>query len=153
MVEQLQTLSQKLPGIHWTLTTSRRTPASFMASAAHQKGPQFSLVPVEQTNRLWLRQRYRHCGIIWVTEDSASMVYEALTAGAQVGVLPAPRQRPSRVSQGLDTLVNQHRVTSLASLCETGAMNPGERSLDEAGRVADHLLSRLNFATGQSHIS
>ncbi len=145
MIEQLHALLRAMPATYWTLTTSRRTPDTFLSEVAtvFVESP-LALVPAAETDRDWLRRQYAECGVIWVSEDSASMVYEALSAGARVGVLAVPRNRDSRVSRGLDALLAQGRVTSLAGLCETGVMNPGMAALDEAGRVAEVLLSRLD---------
>lgn len=143
MLAQLQQLLARQPDQHFLLTTSRRTPASFIGNLGELAGEGLEVVPVEQTDRDWLRRQYARCGRIWVSEDSASMVYEALTAGARVGVLPVPRLRASRVSHGLDQLLQQGRVTSLGALCETGIMNPATEGLNEAGRVADYLLAHV----------
>lgn len=139
MLDQLGRLRKALPDIRWTLTTSRRTPGSFLATARNLAGENLRLVPAAETDRDWLRSHYAGCGVIWATEDSASMVYEALTAGARVGILPVPRKRDSRVSRGLDALLEKGWATRLSSLCETGRMNPRRRGLQEADRVADYL--------------
>ncbi len=145
---QLGELQQLLPGVHWTLTTSRRTPASFPARMASLAGDRLAVVPFEQTDRDWLREKYRRCGVIWVTEDSASMVYEALTAGAQVGVLSVPRRREGRVSRGLDRLCESGRVTTLEQLRSSGAMPAPAAPLSEADRVAEYLQAWLQTGRG-----
>ena len=139
MIEQLRELKRAIPGQRWTLTTSRRTPASFVESAAVLEDDHFAIVPFEQTDREWLLGKYRDCGVIWVTEDSASMVYEALSAGARVGVLAVPRSGQGRVSRGLDQLCASGRVTTLEQLESLGAMPPASAPLSEAGRVAEYL--------------
>ncbi|MFV0478668.1 MAG: mitochondrial fission ELM1 family protein [Parahaliea sp.] len=146
MLQQLKNLVASQPEQHWLLTTSRRTPAHFITALSSLANNNFKVVPVEETDRDWLRRQYARCGRIWVSEDSASMVYEALTAGAQVGILAVPRLRQSRVSRGLDQLLQQGRVTSLAALCETGSMSPVGTSLNEAARVAGELLTRFDLA-------
>ena len=67
------------------------------------------------------------------------MVYEALTSGARVGILPVPRQCESRVSRGLDGLLRDGWVTGLAQLCQSGQMGSQRGGLREADRVADYL--------------
>ena len=139
MIEQLHELERALPGHRWTLTTSRRTPASFVESAAGLQDDHFAVIPFEQTDREWLLGMYRDCGVIWVTEDSASMVYEALSAGAQVGVLSVPRRGEGRVSRGLDQLCASGRVTTLDQVKSLGTMPPAGAPLSEAARVAEYL--------------
>lgn len=148
MIEQLRELKRALPGQRWTLTTSRRTPASFVAGSAGLQDDHFAVIPFEQTDREWLLGMYRDCGVIWVTEDSASMVYEALTAGAQVGVLSVPRRGEGRVSRGLDQLCASGRVTTLDQVKSMGTMAPAATPLSEAGRVAEYLDDWLQAREG-----
>lgn len=146
MLEQIARLRQSLPGTRWQATTSRRTPESMAQALAGLRGPQVEFVPFAQTDREWLRQRMRQCGIIWISEDSASMVYEALTAGARVGVLSVPRRATSRVSEGLDALLAQGQVVGLETLAASQAMPGGGPPLDEAARVAQYLTQWLSEA-------
>jgi hypothetical protein len=44
-----------------------------------------------------------------VTEDSVSMIYKALTAGAATGLLAVPRRRLGRVGTGLHRLVESEQ--------------------------------------------
>lgn len=143
MVAQLQLLKVKMPEVQWTLTTSRRTPESFLGTVEHLVDRQFEVVPVEQTSREWLLEYYRRCGVIWVSEDSVSMVYESLSAGAKVGVLGVPRLHQSRISQGLDKLLAAKRLTRLDDSFD-GQMKAGDSPpLLEAQRIAEALLAEV----------
>ncbi len=143
ILAQLARLRELSPQAAWTLTTSRRTPAGLLAPLAALAGPRFSFVPPDQADRGWLRAQLQRCGVVWVSEDSASMVYEALTAGASVGILEVPRKGESRVSRGLDTLRAQGLVTDLDGLASSGAMPAPAQALDEAARVAQYLVQWL----------
>ena len=143
MVAQLRRLKALLPGVHWTLTTSRRTPATFPAAAGTLLGEHCVLVPHDRTDRDWLREQYGRSGVIWVTEDSASMVYESLATGAAVGVLAVPRLRDSRVSRGLDQLLESGALATLQQVEARGGMPPGTGRLSEAERVADYIDEHL----------
>ncbi|MBR9909498.1 MAG: hypothetical protein GYB33_03985 [Gammaproteobacteria bacterium] len=148
MLAQLQQLQQLCPQIHWTLTTSRRTPAPFTEALQPLGGPNFRVVPFADTNRQWLLQRYAESGCIWVTEDSVSMVYESLSSGANVGVLEVPRKRTGRVSRNLDTLVAEGRVLTLRHLQQQGLpAAPRFPPLQEADRAAAHILQWLQDAS------
>jgi len=142
MVEQLRQLKLAMPKVQWTLTTSRRTPVSFLTTVNSLLDGQFKVVPVENTNRDWLMQHYQQCGVIWVSEDSVSMVYESLSTGAKVGVLEVPRLRQSRVSQGLDKLLTAKRLTRLNENFD-GGMVDNSLPLFEAQRIAEVLLADL----------
>ncbi len=147
ILSQLNELVTADQQIRWTLTTSRRTPDSFidaLASAAenHHALSTIEVVPFEQTDSGWLLDHYRQCGQIWVTEDSVSMVYESLSSGARTGVLKVPRLADNRVSRGLDQLLQEQRVCQLG---QPGlfSMTSTSEPLREAERVAKSILQRF----------
>lgn len=140
LLAQVETLRRCLGGMHWTLTTSRRTPESALETLRQLAGPGLEFVPAGDAPAGWLLSQYRQCGIIWATEDSAAMVYEALSSGAAVGVLAMPRKHSSRVSRGLDALCEQGRLCTLDQLREHGGMPPPQPPLQEAERIASALV-------------
>lgn len=146
MLRQLNQLFAALPDVSWTLTTSRRTPSSFVILLKVLPNA-VKVVPIEATDSDWLKQRYRDCGTIWVSEDSASMVYESLSSGAAVGVLPVPRVAASNVSTGIDRLLADGSVTSFSHLVNTGAMLPIKAPLQEADRIGHYLFDWLQAKT------
>ncbi|MEZ5579448.1 MAG: ELM1/GtrOC1 family putative glycosyltransferase [Candidatus Competibacteraceae bacterium] len=80
-------------------------------------------------------------GQVWVSADSVSMVYEALTAGAAVGMLEVPRKRSSRISRGLDKLAGAGWVT----LSPTGNVSHASSAVstfNEAERCARWIVER-----------
>lgn len=144
MLAQLRQLQQQLPQVNWTLTTSRRTPETMLNTLLAMHLPGFTVVPYSDTDRQWLQQQYQRCGLIWVTEDSVSMVYESLSVGAAVGILSVKRRQASRVSKGIDYLLSQQRLIDLTWLQENGTMQSAAHSpLQEADRAADWIMSRL----------
>lgn len=131
------------PGDGWTLTDSRRTPDDFLP-ALRLRFPGIAVFPHAETDRDWLPARLREAGEVWVTEDSVSMIYEALSSGARVGLLPVPRgKRPSRVVRGVDRLVEEEFVTPFARWRETLTLPESPRPLREADRCARLVLDRL----------
>ncbi len=107
ILQQLTTLLQRSPEIRWQLTTSRRTPPEFLPAVQQRlSGSALALIPHQQTSREWLPQQLTQCGQVWVTIDSVSMIYEALTAGGQVGLLTLPLlHRGNRVTSSLQQLI------------------------------------------------
>ncbi len=115
VIRQIHALLEANPQRHWQLTTSRRTPASFSRVLRRELAAELAVgrldfVPVEDTARDWLPARLAAATEVWVSEDSVSMVYEALTAGAGVGVFNLPRRRLGRVTRGLATLESRGLV-------------------------------------------
>lgn len=88
----------------WQVADSRRTPESFL-SALRKGLPDLTVFPHQQTQPGWLVAQLSSAETVWVSEDSVSMIYEALTGGARVGVLDMPRLRPDAcVIRGLEAL-------------------------------------------------
>ena len=59
---------------------------------------EFQCVPYASTDSDWLPARLSEAGEVWVSEDSVSMIYEVLTAGAQLGLLKVQRGKENRIT-------------------------------------------------------
>jgi mitochondrial fission protein ELM1 len=129
------------PITKWTLTDSRRTPPE-MIGRISEKLPDIAIFPNQQTTRGWLPDQLIRAEEIWVSEDSVSMVYESLSSGARVGLLPVPRKKSGRVAQGIDRLVADGIVTSYAQWLESGSLPNAVTPLAEADRCAALILQR-----------
>lgn len=90
--------------IQWTLATSERTPENFVRIWRSQV-PEIPLVTSQECSSQWLPEQLAKCGIAWVTCDSMSMIYEALTAGIRVGLLELPQANDDRISRNVQRLV------------------------------------------------
>jgi mitochondrial fission protein ELM1 len=126
----------------WTIVTSRRTPPDTVDALAGLVGDRVRLVTPAQTERGWLTREMGRNDVAWVTEDSVSMLYEALTAGAACGVLPVPVKRLGRVQRGLQRLLDDGVVTSFAAWRDGQPLAAADPPFDEAGRCADWILDR-----------
>lgn len=145
MLNQLSDISINTPG-NIVLTTSRRTPTGF-AEKIQTAVPEITVVPVEETQPGWVARHLAHASATWVSQDSVSMVYEALGAGAPVGVLAVPRRhgnRKSRILSGLEMLEKEGLVTGYRDWKKQGfrLAAPGAPLL-EADRAADYILTRF----------
>ena len=140
---QVIALVGETPETKWTLTTSRRTPAECTQQLVNLSYPNLEVIPVEQTPRGWVAERLSECKHVWVSEDSVSMVYEALTAGALTGLLDVPSKRQnSRVQTSVRLLLEQQRVIRFEKrnqMHDSETQNP----LAEADRCADYILTHL----------
>lgn len=130
------------PAMHWTLTTSRRTPAEFLDGLRPMADERPRVVPVAETGPDWLPAQLARTGQVWVTADSVSMIYEALTAGAAVGVLETPRQRPNRISRGLERLTTEGWVTPFADWRPGRTLHRPPGIFNEAERCARWIVER-----------
>ena len=124
-------------GVQWTLTDSRRTPAGFIESL---KDVPITTCPHQTTNSNWLPEQLRRASVVWVTEDSVSMIYEALSCGANVGLLPMPRvKNAGRVARGVEALVEEGQLCRYELWQEKGELPAGGYVLAEAERCAEVL--------------
>lgn len=135
--EVLNRIASADPGIE--AADSRRTPDGFLES--------LDFIPTRhhhlESAGDWLASQLANRERVWVTEDSVSMVYEALTSGARVGVLPMPRTNPNaRIIHGLDQLANDGWLTKFEEWEVRKDLKPPPRRLAEADRAAEWLLMR-----------
>lgn len=136
IIEQLQTIASASSGVRWTLTTSRRTPADFLATLNTLNLPDVHVVPYTETGPGWVQQQLRDAAQVWVSEDSVSMIYEALTAGTAVGLLRLPALRESRIIKGVNQLIEQNWVTGFQDWRPGTRLTPPAKALAEAERCA-----------------
>lgn len=144
LLNQVTTLSAQ-PGIEqWHLTTSRRTPASTIEALQAMASSKLKIHPHTETPPGWVPEYLAKSGTVWVTEDSVSMVYEAITSGARVGLIEVPRKHSnSRVLRGIDQLVEEGFALDFTSASKHHFKLPAPKTLNEATRVAKLLLDRI----------
>lgn len=129
----------------WELTDSRRTPDGFTGEI-RSRVPSITVFPHEETASGWLPEKLAATERVWVTEDSVSMIYEALASGARVGLLPAPRlAEGARVLRGVDDLVAKGYLTPFSRWQKTGELPPPPEVLREADRCAGEIICRLSL--------
>ena len=138
---QIRSVLARTPELRWTLTTSRRTPDDFVSRLPHFDT--LEVVPHTATSPDWLLARLAESGTVWVTPDSVSMVTEALTAGADVGVFDLPVNPKSRVGWAVAELADAHRITRFIQWCAHGTLYPNTVPLAEADRCANWILACL----------
>lgn len=146
VMNQLTAVLSRSPGIEWTLTTSRRTPKSFidMWHAADLPGQMFLC---EHTPPGWLQEQAQYASTVWVTCESMSMVYEALTAGASVGLFDLEPKQRGRVFRSVQGLIDAGRVRSWADWNQGKPLPIQSEPFCEADRCAEIVSERFFAAT------
>lgn len=131
----------KNDSIEWTVSTSPRTPDNMdsgLAAICNDSGAAFR--PFSSTPRGWLETMYDLSGTVWVTADSISMVYEALSAGCRVGVIPVKwKKKGGKFQRSLDFLLSEKKIVFYPEIPE---INEKTETFDEAGRCAGEIIKR-----------
>ena len=110
---QVSAIVHASPDVDWQVCDSRRTPGALrnaLPAAANLRYRSW-----QATAGDFLEQALGTARYVWVTADSASMLYEALSAGAQVGVIALDAKRPGRDNKhvrGIRLLLSQGHVFS-----------------------------------------
>ncbi len=141
VVAQVYDLVHKHPEVNYLLTTSRRTPASFVSAMQRVRLSNLNIYPFADTDKDWVQTMLTRVSSAWVTEDSVSMVYEALTAQVAVGIISLPAGKSSRVSRGIEKLIDRQLVSRYDPYgLYQQTMRPA-LGFNEASRCSEALLA------------
>ncbi len=145
---QLRALAGAAPGRRWTVAGSPRTPAATLQRIASLADVQ--VVPFATTTPRWLPAQLARAGVVWVSEDSVSMAYEAVSSGAPTGLLEVPTRRRGRVHAAARALLDAGLATAMADWRAGREPSAPPAPLQEARRCARALLAHwpeLHFST------
>jgi mitochondrial fission protein ELM1 len=124
------------------MTTSRRTPAETEELLSKLSAKNLSFTPNEATDASWVSNRLKIASRVWVTVDSVSMVYEAITSGAEVGLLSLESSSSkSRVAAAIEDLKQQKIVLTDTHLAEDYSRT--EEVFNEADRCALLIVKKF----------
>lgn len=141
VIRQIKQLTAFYSSTQWQVVLSRRTPDTFI-DKLRRILPELKVIQPAAVDKTWLPQQMQHCGIIWVTADSMSMLYEAITSSAEVGVMQLSVQQPNRISFEIDRLT----ADKVVSVISDSVVTPDKAAnIDEAQRCAAILLKKLNL--------
>lgn len=145
LVRRIEQLLGHDPAMTWIISSSPRTPPETIAALAEMASacPGVEFFSSQETPDGWIEAQYAASERVWVTADSVSMVYEALSAGCRVGVLPVDwKRRSNKFRRSLEDLLQKKMITTYQAWHDgDGRMQPGVR-LDEASRCAREILRR-----------
>lgn len=143
LLNSIREITTAHPAIPWALTDSRRTPSEFLATVKHAL-PQVTTFSHQSTPQGWLPDQLAEASSVWTTQDSVSMIYEALSSGASVGLLPMPPiGKPSRLNYGIERLESAGMITRFGTRSASQDLPQPPRVLAETDRCAREVLARL----------
>ena len=146
LVEQIRTIIRRGEGVRWTISSSPRTPEDMveMMTELADEAANVDFFRFEETEPGWIEKQYARSRYVWVTADSMSMVYEALSAGCRVGLLPVAWKRAeNKFKRSADYLAQHGLVVPYSSwLAGREGQWQGHEPLNEARRCAAEIVRR-----------
>ncbi|WP_035613320.1 ELM1/GtrOC1 family putative glycosyltransferase [Haloferula sp. BvORR071] len=146
VIDALKAIVSAKPASTWTATDSRRSPQGSLEALAAAV-PGIACHPHTETGPAWVGEHLAKCTEAWVTEESVSMIYEALSSGARVGLLPVPplsaKKKGGRVARGIARLAAEGYVTRYSDWAPQFPLAPSPQILREADRCAAIVLEKL----------
>jgi mitochondrial fission protein ELM1 len=146
VVAQVRIIIDRNPALYWTISSSPRTPENTCQAletmAASMQNVTF--YRASETSSGWIEKQYALNRTVWVTADSISMVYEALTAGCSVGVLPVEWvHSDNKFNKSLNFLTRKEMIIAFDAW-QQGASMPDRKDelLNESKRCAEEILRK-----------
>lgn len=145
LLQYIEKITSTEHEMRWKISSSPRTPEETSSQLAKFAGryENVEFFNYRDTPKGWIEEQYAEASVVWVTVDSMSMVYEALTAGCRVGLLPLRWKKSSnKFKKSMEHLVSRHLVVRYHDW-ERGAgeWNSGQ-TFNEAKRCADEIIAR-----------
>jgi len=153
IVEMVERICRKETQKTWTVSSSPRTPQDTvdMVKALTAKYEHIHFFDYKNTPPGWIEEQYDKNKVVWITADSISMVYEALTAGCCVGIFPMRWARvDSKFERNEDLLLQRKLVTPFSSWAQGKTLIADNRILNEADRCADRIVQLFNHRRQRS---
>jgi len=139
LLQQLNEILTTHTDIQWEISDSSRTPETTRNLLSTLQYPNAAYKNYSSTGPAWIASRLNLAANIWVSMDSVSMVYEALTSGAAVGLLDVPARGASKISTNIAGLVEDKMVTPYSKWLSERKLGRPPVLLNEAKRCAERL--------------
>jgi mitochondrial fission protein ELM1 len=145
LMHQLQHITEG-SALRWDMTDSPRTPDSTRQRLPGYASEKLVYTPCHETPRGWVGAHLQNCTQVWVTEDSVSMLYEALSSGSAVGLLDVPTRKASdRIAMAVRRLADEGLVTPYDEWVKLGTLKSPATPLNEADRCARIVAERYTL--------
>lgn len=144
VIDQIYTVCCRAGDVHWTITTSRRTPERLLRGLQEMGLLNVTVVDGKTTEPDWLPKQLCRSTVAWASIDSVSMIYEALTAGCDVGLVDVLLKRDTgKLGRNLNRLIERHDVTTFEQWKQVGALQTPTVPFQEADRCAEQVVARF----------
>ena len=146
IVSNVRKIIAREPNVHWTISSSPRTPENTIQKIKKidKLYSNCSFYHYKETDKGWVEEQYNKSTFVWVTSDSISMIYEALTAGCKVGLFPMEwKKSGNKFQKNEKMLFDKNMTLSFASWERDGFYLKQQQNINEAQRCAEHILETL----------
>ncbi len=109
VLEQIKNISKQFKFKKLLITTSRRTPIEFINEFNKSKIKNIKLYEHTKIMNDWLDKNITKVKNIWVTNDSYSMLIEAIASGAYTDILELKMKKKSKLSGEINTIKKKIR--------------------------------------------
>lgn len=134
-IAQISNIVRSNQQLSWCITDSPRTPPNLIAELKGHTKLKELYRPFIATEDNWLQEHLPECKEIWVSEDSVSMIYEALSTDAEVGLISVPKRRDTRI-----TNISKDLIASGLVMSPNNPIRPKKIKLNEAKRAASFII-------------
>ncbi|MDA7691031.1 mitochondrial fission ELM1 family protein [Methylophilaceae bacterium] len=107
VLEQIKNISKQVKFKKLLITTSRRTPIEFINEFNKSKIRDLTLFEHSKIKKNWLHKNIIKVKNIWVTNDSYSMLIEAIASGAKTDILELKVKKKSKLFKEINTIKRQ----------------------------------------------
>jgi len=142
---QVKSIIEKEQKIEWTISSSPRTPEDMILLLEKLVAgfANAAFITCEQTPPGWVEEAYEKNSTVWVTADSINMIFEALTAGCRVGILPVRWLKGnSKFRRAEENLIRKKWAVTYDMWSSGHIPLVGAVRLNEAERCAEEILRR-----------
>ena len=104
VLEKIKNISKQYEFKKLLLTTSRRTPLNFINEFNNLKIKNMKLCEHAKIENDWLEKNITKVKNVWVTNDSYSMLIEAIASGAYTDILDLEIKKKSKLSEEIEKI-------------------------------------------------
>jgi mitochondrial fission protein ELM1 len=142
IMSQVGEIVSSSPDIRWMVADSPRTPETMVESLRNQPYKNLDILDYSKTSTAELHKLIYNAAFIWVTKDSVTMVYEALSSGASVALIDLKARNDSKISSAVNSLIAEKKVGAFSDWQKNHELTASTVKFNEAERCAELLLKR-----------